>query len=64
MENIEAEYDNEKDRIHNIGPDENDEAAMIDKIVIDIESNAAKADTIETTWVGNGENSGPNDRPK
>ena len=36
---------------------------MLDKIVINIESKAAKAETTETNRVGGRDNSGPNTRP-
>ena len=63
MEKVEVEYENYNNRRENTGPDENDEATMLDKIVTNIESNADKAETTENNGVNGGDNSGPNARP-
>ena len=60
---VEVEAYDVNDRSDNIGPAENDEAAMLDKIVDNIEANAAKAKTKETTRVGGEDNSVPNVGP-
>ena len=41
--NVEAEFDDANDGNDNIGPDDNDEMYMFDKIATNIESNTAKA---------------------
>ena len=63
MEKVEVEYENYNNRRENTGPDENDEATMLEKNVTNIESNSAKAETTETNGVNGGDNSGPNARP-
>ena len=57
---VEVEADDANDRSDNIGPAENDEAAMLDKVADNIEADAAKAETKETTGVGDRENYIPN----
>ena len=41
--NVEAEFDDANDGNDNIGPDDNDEMYMFDKIATNIESNTANA---------------------
>ena len=61
MDNMEAESYETNGRSNNIGTSDNHETAMLDKIATNIEANSSKAETTETTGVGDRDDAGLND---